>query len=102
MNDMHHLFDPLSNTLVSITQFLDNMPGQLVFDFTVSGHWLALSRMRILIPIVSTTVSQHHASDSVQLFDEFRSLHGMISSATWWTHGMAPLSSSFRMSRRFS
>ena len=59
----------------SVLQLPDNVPGKMVFNFSVSGNRLAGARARILIPIVTATVADENAPRLFQLTDEINPFH---------------------------
>ncbi len=88
-----HLFNP---------EGFENVFGECILDFGMSRHWLRYLCGGIVIPIVPLAVAQEDATHPVKALDQVGPFHWITNSPTCRTQGMAPLSSSCRMSLRLS
>jgi hypothetical protein len=60
-----------------VSQFLEYMPRQVNVYFTMPWNRLAHSALRILIPVVATSVAQENAAVLFQPLDEMGPLHAI-------------------------
>ena len=78
-------FDP---DVLSVYEFPEDVLGEMVSDLTMAGHRLTGSASGVLIPIVTTAVSDEDAPVLLDLADQINPLHAICSSATFRTPGM--------------
>ena len=62
---------------MSVFEFSQDVPCEMVRDFTMARHRLAGARVRIAIPIVTATMPDENASAFLDLADQGDSLHAM-------------------------
>ncbi len=62
-------------------QLLDDMPGQMLFDFIVAGYGLADLCLRILIPIMTPAMPDENRPEFFNFSDKITPLHANSSSA---------------------
>ena len=65
----------LGGVVVLILEHLENVLGQRLFDFLMAWDRLADTRGRVLIPIVSSTVSNEDAALLLNLTNEVATFH---------------------------
>ncbi len=65
----------LQGVVGSCLQFLDNVPGKVVFDFPVTRDGLTGACPRILIPIMTSTMAYENTPALFKLANEIDSLH---------------------------
>ena len=85
---------PYHPCLGFILQHLNDMSGQVLFDFSMSRNGLGHPRLWILIPVVPCSVAYEYAPHVRQPPDQVPTFHGTSNSAILRTQGMVPLVSS--------
>jgi len=79
---------------VLVLEHLKGVLEQRLFDFLMARDRLADTRVRVLIPIVPSTMSNENAAVLLDLTNEVAPLHDTCNLATRRTSGMLPLVSS--------
>ena len=80
----------------------EDVLGEMVFDLTMARQRLTGASPGVLVPIVTTAVSDENASALLDLANQIDSLHAICISATLRTPGMCPPLRSSNRSFRFS
>ena len=65
-----------------VTEHSDNMPGEILLDFPVSGNGLGHASAGISIPIVLALMPNQGAAQFFEGFDQVMSFHDTTSSST--------------------
>lgn len=74
-----------------IAQQLQDVLGEVFFDFGVARDGLGNLRGGVVIPIVLSAVTNKHATIGFELSDEIFAFHRSVSSASFRTPGISPL-----------
>lgn len=72
-------------------QHADDMPGQVVLDFSMTWNRLGDTRGRVAVPVVLAAMVYHNAAHSLDRLDQVRPLHETMSSPTLRIPGVTPL-----------
>lgn len=64
-------------SILLLCQFLNNVLGEVVFDFTMARHRLTCASIWILIPIMPTSMTDENATEFFNLVDQLFSLHAI-------------------------
>lgn len=67
----------VNQLVVSVFEFFEDVSGEVVFDLTMASHRLAGTGSWVLIPIVTTTVSDENTSVLLDLANQVNSLHAI-------------------------
>ena len=84
---------PLNGRAVSghSLQHADDVPSQVVLDFSMTWNRLRDTRGRVAVPVVLAAMAYQNAAHPLDRLDQVRSLHETLSSPTLRIPGITPL-----------